>query len=208
MMPIDTLALFFVTTLVVVLSPGPAAIAVTTEAASYGFKRSILVIIGVASANVVFFAMSATGIVALIIASSLLFSIIKWLGVAYLLYLGASALFSNAGSLAINLDKKKKKRLYNVFLQGFIIEISNPKALLYFSALLPQFVNVELPIGPQILILCAITAFLDMFCYGLYAYLGWRSRGLGLSARVTKVINKSAGCMLIFAGLRMATVER
>lgn len=208
MIALDTLVLFFITTLVVVLSPGPAAIAVTTEAASCGFKRSILVIIGVASANIVFFALSATGIVALVVASNVLFSIIKWIGVAYLLYLGAKALFSHAGPLSIKLEQKKTVGLYKIFLRGFIIEISNPKALLYFSALLPQFIDISAPIVPQVAILCAITAFLDVFCYGLYAYLGWKSSSFGIKPSIVKAINKTAGGMLIFAGLRMATVER
>jgi threonine/homoserine/homoserine lactone efflux protein len=88
MIPLDTLILFFVTTLVVVLSPGPAAIAVTAEAASSGYRRSVWVILGIAIANVVFFILSATGIAALILASYTLFSVIKWVGVVYIIFFG------------------------------------------------------------------------------------------------------------------------
>ncbi|MFT7681353.1 MAG: homoserine/homoserine lactone efflux protein [Moritella dasanensis] len=180
MIPLDTLMLFIAATFVVVLSPGPAAIAVTAESASNGFKSSVWVILGIAIANVVFFFLSATGIAGLLIASHSLFSIIKWVGVAYILYLGFSAIFSDAGPLKINKSDNKKGSWYKVFLKGFILEISNPKALLYFSALLPQFIDIANPIIPQLAILCLITLFIDLFCYSLYGYLGFKSMSVGI----------------------------
>ncbi len=208
MIPIETLMLFLVTTFVVVLSPGPAAIAVTAESASNGFKRSVLAISGIAAANVVFFVLSATGIAVLIIASHTLFSVIKWVGVGYLLYLGFSAIFSDAGPLSISPSNNKKGSKYKVFLRGFILEISNPKALLYFSALLPQFIDISRPVIPQLAILCGITIFIDYFCYSLYGYLGAKSVSVGIKPMVIKLINRTAGGMLIFAGVKMASVER
>jgi homoserine/homoserine lactone efflux protein len=208
LIPIETLLLFFVTTFVVVLSPGPAVIAVTAESASNGFKRSLWVILGIAVANALFFILSATGIVALILASSLLFTIIKWAGVGYLLYLGVSALFGRSGALNIKAKNKEKTSSYKIFLKGFILETSNPKALLYFSALLPQFIDISRPIAPQVAVLGLITFILDFVCYSFYAYLGWKSSNAGLKPFVVKLINKTAGSMLIFAGLKMATVER
>ncbi|MEH6457947.1 MAG: LysE family translocator [Cocleimonas sp.] len=207
MIPFETLILFLITTFVVVISPGPAAIAVTAESASNGFKRSFLVILGIAIANVIFFILSATGITALMIASHTLFTIIKWVGVAYLLYLGLSAIFSHAGPLSINPSNKKKVSGYKVFLRGFVLELSNPKALLYFSALLPQFINISDPIFPQLTLLCLITIFIDLFCYSLYGYLGAKSVSVGISPSMIKLINRTAGGMLIFAGVKMASVK-
>jgi len=208
MISLETLILFFMTTLVVVLSPGPAALAVTAEAASNGFKKSTFVILGIASANIVFFVLSATGIITLVLASHTLFSVIKWIGVAYLFYLGCSAIFSKSGPLSINASKKGNVKAYKVFMRGFILEISNPKALLYFSALLPQFIDITQPIIPQLIVLCLITLVLDLFCYSLYGYLGFKSIGKFIKPRLIKLINRSAGAMLIFAGIKMASVER
>jgi len=157
---------------------------------------------------VVFFVLSATGIAALLIASHTLFSIIKWVGVAYLLYLGFSAIFSHAGPLSINPSNSKKNSGYKVFLKGFILELSNPKALLYFSALLPQFIDISNPILPQLALLCLITLILDLFCYSLYGYLGFKSISVGIKPAIIKFINRSAGVMLIFAGIKMASVEK
>ena len=208
MISIETFILFFVTTFVVVLSPGPAAIAVTAESASNGFKSSVFVILGIAIANVVFFILSATGIATLIIASHTLFSVIKWVGVGYLLYLGLGAIFSDAGPLSINPSKSVSGNKYKVFLRGFILEISNPKALLYFSALLPQFIDISKPIIPQLAILSFITLFIDFFCYSLYGYLGAKSLSVGIKPFIIKLINRTAGGMLIFAGIKMASVEK
>ncbi|WP_426359634.1 LysE family translocator [Pseudocolwellia sp. HL-MZ19] len=207
MIPLETLLLFFMTTLVVVLSPGPAALAVTAEAASNGFKKSTLVVLGIATANVVFFILSATGIITLIIASQTLFLTIKWIGVVYLLYLGFTAVFSQSGPLSIQASNKKHSKAYKIFMRGFVLEISNPKALLYFSALLPQFVDINAPIVPQLITLCLITMVLYLVCYSLYGYLGFKSRGKFIKPIIIKLINRSAGAMLIFAGLKMATVE-
>ena len=208
MIPLETLVLFLLTTFVVVLSPGPAAIAVTTEAISSGFKRSLWVILGIAMANVAFFILSATGIAALIIASHTLFTFIKWIGVCYLLYLGLGAIFSEAGPLRFGASRKPQGAIHKLFLRGFVLEISNPKALLYFSALLPQFLDVSRSIIPQLAILCAITFFIDLFCYSLYGYLGHKTTGLGVKPGIVKIINRSAGSLLIFAGVKMAYVER
>jgi len=208
MISLSTLFLFIATTFVVVLSPGPAAIATTAEATANGFKRSLLVILGIASANLVYFILSATGIAALIIASNTLFSIIKWAGVAYLLYLGISAIVSKSGPMNVDPAKKRTGKLHRVFIKGFILEISNPKALLYFSALLPQFIDINQAIIPQIVIFAFICFILDFLCYAFYGYLGWKSQQIAMKAWVLKLINKTAGSMLIFAGLKMATVER
>lgn len=203
-----TLLLFIATTFVVVMSPGPVVITVTSEAATNGFKRALWLIFGVAIANSVYFILSATGIAALILGSHTLFSIIKWIGVAYLLYLGISSLLNKTGPLSIQEGEKSKKKVYRLFLRGFVLEISNPKALLYFSALLPQFINISEAIIPQIAIFALITFILDFLCYGTYGYLGWKSQRMAMKPWLIKTINKTAGGMLIFAGLKMATVER
>lgn len=132
-----------------------------------------------------------------------LFSVIKWVGVVYLIYLGLMAIFSRSGPLTINPSNQSVGKARHVFLRGFILEISNPKALLYFSALLPQFIDISNPIIPQLAILCAITLLLDLVCYSLYGYLGFASIHVGI-----KLINRSAGAMLIFADVKMASVER
>ena len=207
MIPVDTLVLFLTTTFVVVLSPGPAAIAVSSEAASAGGKCSLWVIFGIALANVVFFVLSGTGIAALILASHTLFLVIKWVGVLYLLYLGLSAIFSTSGGMRIEASQASKRSNTSRFLRGFVLELSNPKALLYFSALLPQFIDPSQGVFTQLAVLCVITFVIDFTCYSFYALLGVKSTGLGFRPNVINWINRAAGSLLIFAGLKMSTIE-
>ncbi len=207
MLSIDVLFLFSVTTFFVVLAPGPAALAVAVEAASNGFKRSLLVTLGVAIANVVLFILSAAGVSAAIVASQLLFLIVKWIGIVYLLYLGFGALFSATSALTIQPGNRVTGNLSRVFFRGFMIELSNPKALLYFTALLPQFVDANSPIVPQIVIFITITMIFDFVCYSLYGYVGWRSINAGISERVVKIVNKSAGMTLIVVAILVISLK-
>ncbi len=204
----ELLLLFAITTFVVVLTPGPAAIAVASESAKHGNARGSLVIFGIACANATYFTLSATGISALILASSTLFSAIKWLGVAYLIWLGLQAIFSSAGGFAIGGGNHERKGATQVFMRGFIVEMANPKALLYFAALLPQFIDPTQPVLQQFLLYGALTFLIDFIVYSGYSFLASISTRSGLKPAVTKWINRVAGGMLIFAGVNMAKVER
>ncbi|MFY0597766.1 MAG: LysE family translocator [Cognatishimia sp.] len=204
-MALETFLIFALTTAVVVFTPGAAAIAVATQGATNGGKRALAGVAGIAGANVIYFVLSATGIASLIIASNLLFQIIKWAGVAYLVWLGLSAIFSAQGPIRVSAEGGVSS-LKRLFSQGFVIEFANPKALMYFAAILPQFIDPNQPILQQILIMGVVTLLLDLTSYTLYAFMGDRIAHGGLKNWVVSVINKSAGAALLFAGFRMASV--
>lgn len=205
-MALQTYLVFLITTAVVVFTPGAAAIAVASQGAANGGRRALAGVAGIASANVIYFVLSATGIASLIIASNLLFQIIKWAGVAYLLWLGINAIFSANGPIKVT-ESASQTSLRKLFAQGFVIEFANPKALMYFAAILPQFLNPDLPILPQILIMGVTTLVIDLTSYTAYGFLGDRIAAGGLRKWVVGLINKSAGAALIFAGVRMAGVS-
>lgn len=195
---------FMLTTAVVILTPGPAAIAIAAQGAGNGHRRATFGVFGVAAANAVYFLLSATGIAALLIASSFIFGMIKWVGVAYLLYLGLSAIFSKTGG--IQFATGKVQSALSLFGKGFVVEFANPKALLYFAAILPQFLDVSKPIMPQILIMGGTTVVLDLISYSLYAYAGDRLTSGGVKEWIVRLVNRVAGGALLLAGARMASV--
>lgn len=205
-MALETYLIFLLTTAVVVFTPGAAAIAIASQGATNGGKRALFGVAGVALANVVYFILSATGIASLIIASNLLFSIIKWVGVAYLVYLGITAIFSKAGAISVQPDKHKSTAS-TLFAKGFIIEFANPKALLYFAAILPQFLNTDAPIIPQILIMGGTTLLIDVTSYSAYGLLGDHLARGGVKKWIVSAVNKTAGAALLFAGIKMASVR-
>lgn len=205
-MALETYLIFLLTTSVVVFTPGAAAIAMASQGATNGGQRALFGVAGVALANVVYFVLSATGIASLIIASNLLFSIIKWVGVAYLVYLGLTALLSKAGAISVQPDKHTSA-VSTLFAKGFVIEFANPKALLYFAAILPQFLNTDAPIIPQILIMGGTTFLIDVTAYSAYAFLGDRLARGGVKKWIVSAVNKTAGLALLFAGFKMASVR-
>ena len=203
-MDFNIFLLFAGTTFVVIATPGPAAITVTSQGSGNGVWRAQSGILGVASANAVYFALSAMGIASIIIASDALFTAIKWLGVAYLVYLGISAIASRTGGL--NIVKGAPQSAKSMFAKGFLVEFANPKALLYFAAILPQFLDLSRPVVPQILIMGLTTAVLDIIVYSGYAYLGQSLSKSSLKPWMINGLNKVAGGALLFTAFRMAKV--
>ncbi|WP_298982408.1 LysE family translocator [uncultured Roseibium sp.] len=204
-MQFDVFLVFLITTAVVVFTPGAAAVAVAAQGAANGGKRALAGVFGIAFANAIYFVFSATGIASLLVASNLVFSIIKWAGVTYLVWLGLTSLLAPAGALSVKRDKQLSS-LKSLFAKGFVIEFANPKALLYFAAILPQFLNVEQPILPQILIMGGVTFLIDLTSYTAYAFLGDRLTREGVKNWIVSLFNKCAGGALLYAGIRMAGV--
>jgi homoserine/homoserine lactone efflux protein len=203
-----TYLIFLVTTAVVCLTPGPAAVLIVAQGMSNGYRRSWWAIAGIALANAVYFALSATGVAALIVASSTLFSIIKWIGVAYLFYLGLSALRSKASALTVTHDASQAVAGVRAFWQAVVVELSNPKALLYFVALLPQFVDPSQPVALQMLVFGLTCVGLDAMSYSLYAWLGSKTQRFTANRSFVKASNRASGGLLMIAGALMATVKR
>ena len=206
-MDIHAYFIFLTTTIIVCMSPGPAVITIASQGARHGAKKAVFGVTGVASANVVYFLLSATGIASLLVASNFVFSIIKWVGVAYLVYLGLNAILSKSGGLRVNQSASSNAKGIALFSQGFIVELANPKALLYFLALLPQFIDIEKPILLQLFIMGASCLVVDLLSYTMYAYIGQKLSSGSVKASVVNMINKSAGGFLLFAGIKMASVS-
>ncbi len=205
-MDIHLYLVFLATTVMLILVPGPAAITVASQGAHHSAKAAFLGVLGVASADVIFFVLSATGIASLILASSLLFSIIKWLGVIYLLYLGGMALLSPAGAIKIH-QSSNEGRHSTLFYQGLIVQLANPKALMYFSALLPQFIDPAESILFQMLLMGTSCLLADLVVYALFSHIGHRLAQQRIKAWVINLINKVAGITLISTGIKMASLE-
>ena len=205
-MSIELYLFFLVTTVTLILVPGPSAITVATQGASHNSKNALLCILGVASADTLFFLLSATGIASLIVTSNLLFSVIKWFGVAYLLYLGFSAMFSKAGAFKI-VSPVTKSHTKKAFSQGLIVQLANPKALMYFSALLPQFIDPNKPLIFQMFIMGITCIFADILVYSMFSRMGAQLAKHPVKAWVMNIINKAAGITLITTGIKMAAIE-
>jgi homoserine/homoserine lactone efflux protein len=172
-MTLKTWLLFLVMETALSLSPGPAVFYVVSQGIRGALRRTFPAAAGILTANGLYFALSATSLGAIIAASARFFTVAKWAGAAYLIYLGVKALHSANSMHSVALDggpSGNNRDLRGVYLGALTLQLANPKALLFFLALLPQFIDPASPVVPQMLILAA-TSMVPEFCI-LMGY-GW-----------------------------------
>jgi homoserine/homoserine lactone efflux protein len=182
-MTVKTWLLFLVMETALSLSPGPAVFYVVSQGVRGALRRTLPAAAGILTANAIYFALSATSLGAIIAASARFFTIAKWVGAAYLIYLGIKALRSanSMHSVALAGDDAAEGDLRRVYLGALTLQLANPKALLFFLALLPQFIDPAGSVVRQMLILAA-TSMVPEFCI-LTGY-GWLAhRAAHASAR-------------------------
>jgi homoserine/homoserine lactone efflux protein len=199
---------FAVIETVLCLTPGPAVLLVLSQALTRGAARTVWSIGGIIVANTVYFILSATGVGAILMASYDLFFAIKWIGAAYLVWLGVSAFLGRSKTLSIRAADATPAHGARLFLNGFILQMSNPKALVFFTALVQQFINPHAPIAPQVLILAATSMAIEFFVQLGYALLAGRAAHLAVQPRFARITDRVAGSLLIGAGLGMAALRR
>ncbi|MCZ4339326.1 LysE family translocator [Shewanella colwelliana] len=169
-MTLDTWLLYLFAILLIAISPGTMAVLSMSHGIHFGKTRSLATALGsVTSALLLMFA-SAAGLGALLSATEYGFTILKYCGAAYLLYLGIKLLLTKASAQGLDLQHiRGKGSPKQMFKQAFMVGISNPKDLLFFAALFPQFIDVTAPQGPQLAILALTWAIVDFSFVMIYA---------------------------------------
>jgi threonine/homoserine/homoserine lactone efflux protein len=189
------------------LTPGPAVLLVLSQALTHGALKAVNSIAGILAANTFYFVLSATGIGALLLASYDLFFAIKWLGAAYLVWLGISAFLGKSKALSVRRGETAAGNS-RLFLNGLVLQLSNPKALVFFTALLPQFINPHAAIAPQVAILALTSVVIEFLVQMIYAVLAGRASRFISEPRFARFTNRVAGTLLIGAGVGMAAIRR
>ena len=133
------LLLFVLGSLALAAMPGPSVLYIVARGINQGRIAALVSVLGIASGDLVHITAAALGISALLLSSALAFSVVKYLGAAYLIYLGIHKLYDR--KVADPTQMVKRESLRRIFLQGFVVNALNPKAALFFIAFLPQFVN-------------------------------------------------------------------
>ncbi|HWA89669.1 MAG TPA: LysE family translocator [Rhizomicrobium sp.] len=203
---------FAVATIALCVVPGPAVMLVLSQALSHGPAKAVWSILGITAAGVVWFALSATGIGAILVASYDLFFAIKWIGVVYLVWLGVGTLLRSSGfrsaGFALPGPATGSAEPARLFWGGFVLQMANPNVLLFFTAFLPQFIAPRAPLLPQIVILAAATAVVELVVQLGYAYLAGRFKDLLAASRFARIADRVAGSLLILAGIATAAIRR
>ncbi|GAA2214720.1 LysE family translocator [Nonomuraea monospora] len=196
---ISTLAIFCVATLGLLLVPGPAVLYIVTRSVSQGRTAGLISVLGIHTGSIVHIAAAALGISALLAASATAFTIVKYVGVAYLLWLGVRKLMQKGGGEeTIELKVQSRRRL---FWEGFVVNVLNPKTAIFFLAFLPQFVVPSAgPVWLQILVFGLVWLLLGMASDGTYAMLASALAGrIRSSARARRRLDVGSG--LVYLGL-------
>lgn len=172
-MTFDTWLAYLVTELILTITPGPAVLYVMAQGLKYGFHRCLSGTFGIISCNILFFTLAALGLGTIILKADNVFLAIKFAGAIYLAWSGLNILWKSLKKeIATTTPSGKKLSGSRSFIQGFFIQAANPKALIFFIALLPQFVNPKGNITSQFLILGITSVVPEVIILLLY---GWMS---------------------------------
>ena len=205
-MTFETWALFAITETALSLTPGPAVLLVLSQGLTRGMRPSIVASLGILTGNAVYFALSGTGLGAVLLASYDVFSSIRWLGAAYLVWLGISVFFGTSTVLTVRAGAATSPA--RTWLNGFVLQAANPKALVFFVALLPQFIDPHGAVLGQIAILGVTSVVIEFFVLLAYGALAGRLTAVAARPRFQTLANRIAGGMLIAAGVSVAVQRR
>ncbi|MBC3906305.1 LysE family translocator [Undibacterium sp. NL8W] len=205
-MNLESWVLFTATEAALSLSPGPAVMMVVAYGIARGWRTSLFVTLGILTGNAIYFAVSATGIGSLILASPKVFLAIKYMGATYLVYLGLSAIFGKPSPLTISKLDGVALSGRKIFSSALMLQLMNPKTLLMFVAILPQFIDPKEPIGLQMLILAACSIIPEFFILLGYGMLASKASHWATQERYAVITERVAGTLVTGAGIMVALV--
>jgi len=206
-MTIETYLAFLLATIVVLIIPGPTIMLVVSCSITQGKKAALPLALGVGLGDLVAMTASMAGLGALLATSAELFTVLKWIGAIYLIYLGIKTWRANPQlGTDMTMVRPDSKRT-NVF-RAFAVTATNPKSIAFFCAFLPQFLNHSAPIMPQVLIMGSTFVLLAVVNAILYALLAVKARTAVANPRAMKLVNRAGGTALIGAGLLTAALRR
>ena len=197
---------FVGTVLLLVLTPGPSVLLAVANGMKYGTRKTMGTILGDLSANLIQMTLAAAGLATLITSTGSLFQWIKYAGVAYLVYMGIKKLRAKPGS-TISKEQIAGRGFLQLYAEGFLMSAANPKAIVFFAALFPLFLNPATALIPQMLVLSVTFLLLDGSSLWLYARFATRLKSYLENKRQQQLQNKIVGSLLILSGLLLSRVK-
>ncbi|MBO6890842.1 MAG: LysE family translocator [Roseibium sp.] len=200
-MSLESWLAFVAASLLLTITPGPSVVLGMVHALNFGARKTLFTALGDITANMIQMLMVAVGLGVVISASETAFQLIKWGGVAVLVVMSFK-LFSAKPVLQDQAAEPKSARPFKLFAAGFLVAIGNPKALVFFTAFFPQFIDPQRLLAPQLVLMCPTMAFLDFLFVMLYA-LGAKSL-LGFLRNYPRLLNRFSGTAMMGAAGLMA----
>jgi len=198
---------FAATFAILAVTPGPSVLLATANSMNHGSRKAVATILGDLSANTLQILLASLGLATIITTSASVFNAIKWVGVAYLIYLGISKLLSKAGTNNL-LERKREKTFFKLYSEGFLMSASNPKAIVFIAAFFPLFIDQSLPFAPQVIALGLTYLVMDGICLLTYVHFADRLKRYLEDHEKVNLQNKIIGSLLVFSGMMLSLVNR
>jgi threonine/homoserine/homoserine lactone efflux protein len=196
------LTLVFVAT----ATPGPAVLFIMTNSTLHGWRKAVFAALGNICGLLWLGIMSVAGVGTILKTSEMLFNVIKFAGAAYLAYLGVKLLLQKGWDLSAAPGGPALKKISGrqIFLQAFGVAVSNPKAIVFLTALFPQFVDVSAPLAPQFFVLIAVLMGFSFFFLMGYALLAHKAKTWLAGPFRAKAVTRTSGSIFIGFGILLA----
>lgn len=202
-MSFETWAAFAVASAIMLAIPGPTILLVVSYALSHGRRVASAIVAGVALGDFTAMTASMLGVGALLATSATLFTVLKWIGAAYLVYLGIKLWRAPVGDGAIP-QAEKETNARRIFLHAYVVTALNPKSIIFFVAFLPQFLDPAAPALTQMVVFETTFVILATLNAAAYALLASMARGAIRKPSVQRIVNRTGGSLLIGAGMLAA----
>jgi threonine/homoserine/homoserine lactone efflux protein len=201
---------FFTAAFALNVSPGPDIAYIVSNTVAHGKRHGFAASFGVCTGAIVHVLAAAFGLSAILAASALAFSAVKWVGAAYLIYLGIHALMTAGSGFAIDGSVRKSRSTWSIFRQGFMIDVLNPKVAVFFMAFLPQFADPALGSIPlQLVLHGALVIAVGLVVEAVIVLIAARfTDALRRNPRIGLWLDRALGTVLIGLGIRLALQQR
>jgi homoserine/homoserine lactone efflux protein len=194
---------FLLITGVLVIVPGPIVTLIISTGATRGIRAAMTTVAGTTAGNAVLLAGIAVGLDWVVAHAALLFEALRWTGAAYLRWLGVQA-WRSAGRVGEALEDSGRRR----FLRGFVVALSNPKTIVFFTAFLPQFVDPKLAAGPQLAAMCAASVLMAALTDSAWGVAAGFGRAWLMKPRRARFLGRLTGGVLIGGGIWLTLARR
>jgi len=202
-------ATFFTAAVLLNISPGPDMVFILGQTAKRGIQAGFSAMFGIWTGAFIHVIFAALGLSAILATSAVAFSTVKWVGAAYLIWLGIQALRSKGTSISVN-GQVSPKGLMPIFKQGVLVSVLNPKVAIFFLAFLPQFVEAGAgPVSAQFFLHGFLIIVVAAFVEPPLIFVGGKLTGyLSNNTRVSRWVDRGLGALFVGLGIKLATSDR
>jgi threonine/homoserine/homoserine lactone efflux protein len=194
---------FMLITVLLVLTPGPIVTLVISTAATRGIRAAMITVIGTTLGNAVLLTCIALGLNWVLRTSAEVFEVMRWAGAAYLVWLGIQA-WRQAGNEGMTPPPRGHVHVW----RGFVVAMTNPKTIAFFTAFLPQFIDPTLPVGRQLVVMCAVTVLIAGTLDAVWGIAAGYGRAWFMKPAHNKLLGRLSALALIGGGIWLSLARR